>query len=378
MTEQLTPTVQVVSATDSYGKFILEPLQRGFATTVGNAFRRVLLSSLPGYAITAVRIEGVQHEYTTIRHMREDVIAFLLNVKAIRLRPVVKTDQPLVLRLNWQGEGDVHAGDIEHAAECEVANPDLLLATIDDPSAKLSMEFHVEWGKGFRVADGRQNSGPIGLLPVDALFTPIRKVNFDVEHTRIGQITDYDRLVLEVWTDQTIDPQEAVREAAKILVDQLALFATLGRAVVPAPQRRALAAPVSDELYSMRIEELHLSSRTLNCLRRGGIETVGQVLERSRAELLAIRNFGERSLQELNTRLQAVGIPVQFEEPKPKRKETEEAAVERALEAFLGEGALEEKAEGAPLAAYSAGPEEKEEEHPKDPPPNVGRTFYPD
>jgi DNA-directed RNA polymerase subunit alpha len=345
---------------------------------VGNAFRRVLLSSLPGYAITAVRIEGIQHEYTTIRYMREDVIAFLLNVKAIRLRPVVKTDQPLVLRLDWQGEGDVHAGDIERAAECEVANPDLLLATIDDPAAKLSMEIHVEWGKGFRVADGRQNSGPIGLLPVDALFTPIRKVNFDVEHTRIGQVTDYDRLVLEVWTDQTIDPQAAVREAAQILVDQLALFATLGRAVAPAPQRRALAAPVSDELYSMRIEELRLSSRTLNCLRRGGIEPVGQVLEHSRAELLAIRNFGERSLQELNTRLQAVGIPVQFEEPKPKRKETEEASVERALEAFLGEGALEEKAGGAPLAAYSAGPQEEEEEQPKELPPNVGRTFYPD
>mgnify|MGYP001314083902 CR=1 FL=1 len=202
--ELLVQNIQAIDLTASYGKFVLEPLDRGFGSTLGNALRRILLSSLPGYAVTAVRIEGVQHEYSTVPHMKEDIIEFLANVKSIRIQPVIQTDQPVILRLEWQGKGQVHAGDIERAGELDIVNPDLPLATLDDPKAQISAEFHVERGKGHRAATNREENESFGLIPMDALFTPIRKANFEVEHTRIGQITDYDRLILEVWTDQTI------------------------------------------------------------------------------------------------------------------------------------------------------------------------------
>ena len=359
VTEPLSSAVQVVEKSPSYGKFVLEPLVQGYGITVGNAMRRVLLSSLPGYAVTAVHIESVQHEYSTLPHMKEDITEFLLNVKQIRLMPVVVTDQPILMRLDWQGEGVVKAGDIQPAGEGRVINPDVVLATMDSADARLSVEFRVERGIGFVRADAWEDRDSIGVLPVDALFSPVRKVNYTVEHTRVGQVTDFDRVVLEVWTDETMDPEETVRQSAQILIDHFSLFANLGRQPVPRQvERRSLVAPVSDELYNTPVEDLKLSSRTLNCLRRGNIRTVGEVLERSREELLALRNFGERSLQELYTKLRDIGVPIETDEEKAAKTATAQEAEAQAT-----------------MGAYSAGAEEEEEEGP---PTTTGRTFYPD
>jgi DNA-directed RNA polymerase subunit alpha len=253
----------------------------------------------------------------------------------------------------------VRAGDIQPAGDVQIINPDVVLATMDSPDARFSVELRVERGIGFVRADSWEDRDSIGVLPVDALFSPVRKVNYTVEHTRVGQVTDYDRVVLEVWTDQTMDPEETVRQSAQILIDHFTLFANLGRQPAPrAPERRALVAPVSDELYNTPVEDLKLSSRTLNCLRRGNIRTVGEVLERSREELLALRNFGERSLQELYAKLRDIGVPIETDE--------EKEAKAAAKDADTG---------AQSMGAYSAGAEEEEEEGP---PPTTGRTFYPD
>jgi DNA-directed RNA polymerase subunit alpha len=244
---------------------------------------------------------------------------------------------------------------------------------MDDPSARLSVEFHVQRGTGYQPANGRDERETIGLLPIDAIFTPTRKVNFDVENTRIGQVTDFERLVLEVWTDETLGPDEAVRQAAQILVDHFSYFALLGRPTAVIPERRALVAPVSDDTYNTAIDELKLSSRTMNCLRRGSISTIGDVLERTPQELLALRNFGERSLEELYGRLQAIGIPVDLEEARGRRPATDANAAEEQPE--TGESPEAEQEETV-LRAYSAGAEEDEEL--EEAPPTVGRTFYPD
>lgn len=362
MTESVMPEIQAVSLTANYGKFVLEPLERGFGVTLGNAMRRVLLNSLPGYAVTSVKIEDVQHEYSAVKHMKEDVIEFLLNVKGIRLKPVVPQTMPVTMRLDWTGEGEVHAGDIQRVGEYEIVNPDLVLGTLDNPEARLSAEFEVEQGVGYRSAGGAE-SETIGQLPLDAVFTPIRKVNFEVEHTRVGQITNYDRLVLEIWTDDTIGPKEAASQTARILVQYLSLIVNLDMPVVVATPGPRPMPDVPDEIYNMSIEELKLSSRTLNCLRRGTIHTVGEVLERTEAELLALRNFGERSLRELYGRLQSVGVPIGA------RGDGEEASDEDGIDDE------EEEAVAEIMTAYSSDSQEEQEE---EVPPSVGRTFYPD
>ncbi|MBI4328770.1 MAG: DNA-directed RNA polymerase subunit alpha [Chloroflexi bacterium] len=364
LTQGLVSKIDVLETSESYGKFAVEPLERGFGTTLGNALRRVLLSALPGTAITAVRIQGVQHEYTTIPHMREDVTDFLLNVKSIRIRAL--TDQPGVLTLEVKGrEGPVYARDIQPSGSYEIINPELYLATLDSSDAALEIEFQVERGTGYRQAESRNGQGTIGLLPVDCVFTPTKRINFTVERTRVGQVTDYDRLVLDIWTDKTIVPEEAVRQAAQILVDQFSLFTSLGRPSTAGTERTSLASAIPSELAQMPVEQLKLSSRTLNCLRRGKINTVAEVLQRTSEELMALRNFGERSLEELYEKLQALGIPVNLAEAKkPKRK------AKASTEEEQGEP-------GAPQAAFSAGGDEEEEEE-VDISAYRGRVFSPD
>ena len=299
------PQISVVETGDQYGKFAVEPLEPGYGMTLGNPLRRILYSSLPGTAVTWVKIEGVLHEYATIPHVKEEVSEFLLNVKGIRLRSEV--DRPGKLRLEVAGEGEVCAGDLIASSDFEVVNPELHLAVLDSAEAKLSVEFNVERGKGYIVAplgDGQ----PIGVLPVDALFTPVRKVNYAVERTRVGQRTDFERLVIEVWTDGSITPVDAMRQAANILVNQFFLFANVQKAIEDGAEGPPVALKIPAEQYNIPVERLELSSRTLNCLKRAGINKVGEVLEMSKAELLRIRNFGEKSYSELFGRLRDMDL----------------------------------------------------------------------
>ena len=299
------PAISVIETDDKYGKFAVEPLDPGYGITLGNPLRRVLYSSLQGTAVTWVKIEGVLHEYTTIPHMKEEVSDFLLNVRGIRIRSEV--DRPAKLRLEVAGEGEVCAGDIIASSDFEVVNPELHLAVLDSPEAKLSVELNVERGKGYVVAPVG-NGQPIGTLPVDAVFTPVRKVSYDVEKTRVGQRADFERLVLEVWTDGSMTPVDAVRQAANILVNQVFLFANVQKAMEDGGEGTSIALQIPADVYNIPVERLELSSRTLNCLKRAGIDKVGEVLEKSRAELLRIRNFGEKSYNELFGRLRDMDL----------------------------------------------------------------------
>lgn len=306
-TEELTPeppeipelSIAVQEADDRYGRFAAEPLERGWGVTLGNPLRRALLSSLGGTAITWVKVDGVLHEYTTVDHMREEIGEFLLNVKAIRLRSLV--DRPGRLRLEVDGEGEVRAGDIMATADFEIVNPELHLATLDSPEARLSVEFNVEQGAGY-VPASHDEGLPIGVLPVDAVFTPVRRANFVVESTRIGQRSDLERLIIEVWTDGTISPVEAVQAAASQLMERFYLFSMVDKEK-PDEGGPAAGIGISPEVYNTLVETLDLSARTLNCLKRAGVNRVGEVLSMSKSDLLKIRNFGQKSLEELYQKL---------------------------------------------------------------------------
>lgn len=299
------PEIKAEELSDGYGKFSIGPLERGYGVTLGNPLRRVLLSSIPGTAVTWVKIEGVTHEYSTIPHVKEEVTDLLLSFKAIRLRAL--TDRPGKLRLEVSGEGEVTAGDLMAPGDFEIANPELHLATLDSSEASLSVEFNVEQGTGFVPAVG-DDGFPIGVIPVDAIFTPVRRVNYSVERTRVGQVTNYERLIVEVWTDETISPMEALSKAGQILVDSFFLFANMKKATESAGEAATLAVAVPAEVYNTPVERLELSARTLNCLKRAHINRVGEILEKDRSELLKIRNFGEKSLDELYARLDERGF----------------------------------------------------------------------
>jgi len=299
------PEIRVEIVDDRYGKFVIEPLQTGYGVTLGNPLRRVLYSGLEGTAITWAKIEGVQHEYTTVPHIKEQVTEILLNVKGIRLRSDV--DRPGKLRLEVSGEGEVSGADIMASADFEVVNPEIHIATMDSSDAKLSIELNVERGKGYKVAT--QGDGlPIGVMPVDAVFTPINRVSYAIEPTRVGQRTDFERLVLQVWTDGSRSPVEAVRQAASVLVNQFFVFANTQHVSEDGVDGPRVALKIPVEHYNTEVEHLDLTSRTLNCLKRAGIDKVGQVLEMSRSELLGIRNFGEKSFHELYDRMREMDL----------------------------------------------------------------------
>ena len=302
-----TPRIEIKTEEQStgYGKFSIAPLERGYGMTLGNALRRVLLSSIPGTAVTWVKIEGVTHEYSNIPHVKEDVTELLINFKGIRLRSLA--DRPGKLRLEVTGEGVVTAGDIMTSADFEIVNPELPVATMDSAEARLSVELNVEQGKGYVPATGN-NGLPLGVLPVDAVFTPVRRVNYSVERTRVGQVTDYERLVLEIWTDETISPAEALSEAGQILMDRFFLFANMGKVAEAQGEKLTSALSIPADVYNTPVEKLELTARTLNCLKRAHINRVGEVLEKDKSELLKIRNFGEKSLSELYGKLEALGF----------------------------------------------------------------------
>ena len=318
------PKIECVDSRENFGRFLVEPLEKGFAITLGNALRRVLLGYLMGAAVTQVRIEGIQHEFSTIPHVKEDTIEFLLNVKALRLKPI--SVQSGTLTLEVEGEGQVHAADIKPSVDFEVVNPELYLATLDSPEARLYVEFDIELGVGYREA-GSSNNLPIGTIPVNAIFTPIRKVNFTIEPTHIGLETSRERLYLEVWSDGTISPVDAIGQGASTLVEQLSPFVDYPRISEMAVEELEVQAGVLDERYNIPVEQLDLSVRTMNCLRRASITTVGELVTKGDKELMALRNFGQKSKQELEERLAILGLSLsgEIKEESAQPEEAEES-----------------------------------------------------
>jgi DNA-directed RNA polymerase subunit alpha len=299
------PRIEVEEETDRYGKFVIAPLLQGYGMTLGNPLRRVLYSSLTGSAVTWVKIDGVLHEYTTIPNVKEQVSDILINIKGVRLRSSV--DRPGKLRLEVAGQGEVSAGDIMASSDFEVVNPEWHIATLDSDDAALSIELNVERGSGY--AEATKGDGlPIGVLPVDAVYTPILKVNYSIENTRVGQRTDLERLIVELWTDGSISPVDAMRQAGSVLVESFFLFANTHRGGEDDEAGTPAALLLTPEQYNTEVEKLDLSSRTLNCLKRASIDKVGQVLELKRSDLLEIRNFGEKSLTELYSKLRELEL----------------------------------------------------------------------
>ncbi len=302
------PKIDVVeiSADGRYGKFAVEPLERGFGITLGNSLRRVLLSSLPGAAVTSVRIEGVLHEFSTIQGVEEDTTDIILNLKELCLK--LHGDESRAIRIEAEGEGIVTASDIICDADVEILNPELHIASLDR-SGRLIMEITVEKGRGYVPADRNKRADqPIGVIPVDSIFTPIRRVNYTVEDTRVGQTTDFDRLVLEVWTNGTIRPDEATSLAARIINEHLSLFTGLTGAGEHLEIMVEKGDGERDRLREMTIEELDLSVRSYNCLKRAGINTVAELVEKTDEEMIKVRNLGKKSLEEVKQKLEAIGL----------------------------------------------------------------------
>jgi len=298
---------------DNYGRFVVEPLERGYGTTLGNSLRRILLSSLPGAAVTSVKIEGVLHEFSTIPHVREETPEILLNLKALRMK--IHSQEPQVLIVDAQGEGEVRAGDIKAPAEVEILNPELVIATLEE-GGKLYMEITAQVGRGYVTAERNKfPNQPIGVIPVDSIFSPIRKVNFNIEDTRVGQITDYDRLTLDVWTDGSIRADEAISLGAKILSKHLSLFINLTEKTDEVEIASEDGENDKEKILEMTIEELDLSVRSYNCLKRAGINTVEELIRRSEEEMMKVRNLGKKSLEEVQNKLKELGLSL--------RKDTE-------------------------------------------------------
>ncbi|NLK52463.1 MAG: DNA-directed RNA polymerase subunit alpha [Syntrophomonadaceae bacterium] len=302
------PKIECVdkSEDDHYARFVIEPLERGYGITLGNSLRRVLLSSLPGAAVTSVKIDGVLHEFSTIPGVVEDTTDIILNLKALRLK--MYTEENKTIRIEAQGEGEVKAADIKADSDVEILNPELHLATLN-PDGRLFMELAVEKGRGYVSAE--RNKKPdhvIGVIPIDSIFSPVTKVNFTVENTRVGQITDYDRLTLEVWTDGSITPSEATSLAAKILSDHLRLFIGLTENISDVETMVVKEEDPRERLLEMTIEELDLSVRSFNCLKRAGINSVGELIQKNVEDMMKVRNLGKKSLEEVDKKLAELGL----------------------------------------------------------------------
>ena len=302
------PRIECIeSPTDeSYGKYVIEPLERGYGTTLGNSLRRVLLSSLPGTAVTSIRIAGLQHEFSTIPGVKEDVTEIVLNIKRIIAR--LHTDEPKTVYIEAAGECEVTAGDIKADSEVEILNPELHIASLG-PDASLSIEMVIDHGRGYVVAD--KNKGPqqiVGTIPVDSIYTPVLKVNYAVENTRVGNQTDFDKLTLEVWTDKTISPRDAVSLGAKILVDHFTLFTDLSDSIGSRSTVVEKVETQRDKVLEMTIEELDLSVRSFNCLKRANINTVEDLISKTEDEMIKVRNLGRKSLEEVEHKLAMMGL----------------------------------------------------------------------
>jgi DNA-directed RNA polymerase subunit alpha len=308
------PKIECIEMSDDYsfGKFIVEPLERGYGTTLGNSLRRILLSSLPGVAVTSIKIDGVLHEFSTIPGVAEDVTEIILNIKNLALK--MHGDNTKIIKIDVQGEKEIKAGDIICDADIEIINPDLHIATLGE-GHRFYMEMTVEKGRGYQTSEKNKQPGqPIGIIPVDSIFTPVRKVNYVIENTRVGQITDYDKLVLEVWTNGTIKPDESISFGAKILSEHLKLFITLTEHVGNVEIMVEKEEDKKEKVLEMTIEELDLSVRSFNCLKRAGINTVEELTQRTEEDMMKVRNLGKKSLEEVQQKLEALGLGLKMSE----------------------------------------------------------------
>jgi DNA-directed RNA polymerase subunit alpha len=291
---------------NEYGRFIVEPLERGYGTTLGNSLRRILLSSLPGAAVVSVKIEGVLHEFSVIPHVIEDTPQIILNLKKLRL--AIYSDEPQLLIIDAEGEGEVRASDIKAPADVKILNPDLLIATLEK-GGRLNMEITASKGRGYVPAvRNKMPNQPIGVIPVDSIFTPIKKVNYTVEDTRVGQVTDYDKLTLEVWTDGSIKPDEAISMGGSILSKHLELFINLTEKPEEVETPEDKEEEDKEKVLELTIEELDLSVRSYNCLKRAGINTVDELVRKTEEEMMKVRNLGKKSLEEVQNKLSQLGL----------------------------------------------------------------------
>ncbi len=300
---------QITTEVDgNYGKFTVEPLQRGYGTTLGNSLRRILLSSLPGAAVTSVKIDGILHEFSTIPGVKEDVTEIILNLKKLAMR-IDDSDDPKVARINETGPKEVKAADIILPdVDVTIFNEDLHIATLDE-GASLVMELNLATGKGYRPADqNKSENAPIGVIPVDSIFTPVRKVNFTIENTRVGQITDFDKLILEIWTDGSLTPKEGISIGAKIMEEHLRLFIDLTDSMESVEIMVEKEEDQKEKALEMTIEELELSVRSFNCLKRANINTVEELTQKTEEEMMKVRNLGKKSLDEVKHKLEELGL----------------------------------------------------------------------
>lgn len=295
------PRVKYIPESDTYGKFVVEPLERGYGVTLGNSLRRVLLSSLPGAAITSVKIDGIPHEFSTLSSVTEDVLEIILNLKEIVIKSY--SDTPKTITLSSKGKGTLKALDIEHDAEIEIVNPDQYIMTLES-GAKVNMEMVVEKGKGYFPAErNKKPNQPIGVIPIDATFSPVKKVNLATEEVRIGQEINYDKLTLEVWTNGSIKADEAVKESAKILMRYIEMFFKLGEKEEEQTDSSLSGVEGDEAILDMSVDDLELSARSSNCLKNAGIKTVRQLIQLTEDELMKVKNFGAKSAKEVKDKI---------------------------------------------------------------------------
>ena len=308
------PKIECIEMSDdfTFGKFVVEPLERGYGTTLGNSLRRILLSSLPGVAVTSIKIDGVLHEFSTVPGVAEDVTEIILNIKNLALK--MHGDNTKILKIDVQGEKEILASDIICDSDIEIINPDLHIATLGE-GHRFYMEMTVEKGRGYQTSEKNKQPGqPIGIIPIDSIFTPVKKVNYLIENTRVGQVTDFDKLVLEVWTNGTIKPDEAISFGAKILSEHLKLFITLTEHVGNVEIMVEKEEDKKEKVLEMTIEELDLSVRSFNCLKRAGINTVEELTQKTEEDMMKVRNLGKKSLEEVQQKLEALGLGLKASE----------------------------------------------------------------
>ncbi|MBQ6734551.1 MAG: DNA-directed RNA polymerase subunit alpha [Lachnospiraceae bacterium] len=305
------PNIEVLEISDDkkYGRFVVEPLERGYGTTLGNSLRRIMLSSLPGCAVSQVKIEGVQHEFTSIPGVKEDVTEIILNIKDLAIRNNSASQEPKVAYVDFSGEGVVHASDIKVDSDLEIMNPELVLATLSGKSAKLRMELTITAGRGYVGADrNKTDDMAIGVIAIDSIYTPVDRVNIMVEDTRVGQVTDFDKLTMDVHTNGSLSPDEAVSLAAKVLSEHLSLFIDLSENAKTAEVMIEKESNEKEKALEMSIDELELSVRSFNCLKRAGINTVEELTSKTSEDMMKVRNLGRKSLEEVLEKLKELGL----------------------------------------------------------------------
>ncbi len=306
------PNIEIaeISEDKRYGKFVVEPLERGYGTTLGNSLRRIMLSSLPGAAVSQIKIEGVLHEFSSIPGVKEDVTEIIMNIKSLAIKNNSDTNEPKVAYIEYSGEGVVTAADIHTDADIEILNPDLVIATLNGGAdSKLYMELTITKGRGYVSADKNKNDDlPIGVIAVDSIYTPVERVNLSIQNTRVGQITDYDKLTLDVYTNGTLAPDEAVSLAAKVLSEHLSLFINLSEIAETAEVITVKEESEKEKVLEMNIDELELSVRSFNCLKRAGINTVEELTNKTSEDMMKVRNLGRKSLEEVLAKLKELGL----------------------------------------------------------------------